>query len=500
MVKSVAKQAKQQDFHFTDTFNVPEEDLRWSSVSLSEVIQRATRLEASVFDIEGKHAREIIKECKWKIKNICGKEGIAKSYHKPRFKRIFVKKSIYPIFQPSQINDVYPKPSLYISKLTKTDIESLRVKRNQILLTCSGTIGNCTIAGKTLDNCIFSHDLIRISTFSEIDIGYLYTFLKTKIGRILINTNNYGAVIDHIEPEHLQNIPIPNPPPIIKKQINTLAMKSFKLRDESNDLIGEAEKLLISELKLPPIEKLKPKYFDKKFELRNYSVKLSQLENRLDGSYHIPLVDAILRHIIKYADKVTTIGDNRISKKVILPGRFKRVYVEEGQGIVFFGGKQINELDPSNKKYLSLQHHEKRIKEQLFLKVNMVLITCSGTIGKVNIVPKHWGNWAVNQHIIRVIPESNEIAGYIYSWLSTDYGYELIKRFTYGAVVDEIDDKHVSRIEIPLLKNKKTQQKINNLVLEANKKRYEAYILEQKAIKMVNDKVFQISTIHDSQS
>ena len=46
-----------------------------------------------------------------------------------------------------------------------------------------------------------------------------------------------------------------------------------------------------------------------------------------------------------------------------------------------------------------------------------------------------------------------------------------------------------------MLKNKDTQIKINDLVLEANKKRYENYVLEQKAIKMVNEKVTRILTI-----
>lgn len=119
----------------------------------------------------------------------------------------------------------------------------------------------------------------------------------------------------------------------------------------------------------------------------------------------------------------------------------------------------------------------------------MVMITCSGTVGKVAIVPKHWQSWTANQHIIRVVPANKNIAGYIYTWLNTDYGKELITRFIYGAVVDEIDSKHVAQVQIPLLKNKDIQQEINSLVLAANQKRYEAYLLEQKAIKTVNEKV-----------
>lgn len=65
----------------------------------------------------------------------------------------------------------------------------------------------------------------------------------------------------------------------------------------------------------------------------------------------------------------------------------------------------------------------------------------------------------------------------------------LITRFTYGSVVDEIDDNHVRQIAIPLLKNSEIQQKINDLALEANEKRYEAYLLEQEALNVMDKEV-----------
>ena len=182
------------------------------------------------------------------------------------------------------------------------------------------------------------------------------------------------------------------------------------------------------------------------------------------------------------------IDDKQISQAVILPGRFKRIYVEEGSGITFFGGKQLYELDPSNKKFLSTSKHEDRIQD-LKIHTNTTLISRSGTIGKVTIVPGHWDNWIPNEHIIRVIPANNKIAGYIYAWLSSDYAYPLITRHTYGAVVDEISDKQVSEISIPLLQNANTQKIINDKVLLANKKRARAYELEQEALQILNDKV-----------
>ena len=462
-------------------------DLKWTSIGVRKVVEQDYRLEASVYSNDGRQARKDLEQCKWPISNLCGYNGLATSYHRPRFKRIYVDKSDFPIYQPAQVNELYPKPSAYISGLTQTDIDALKVKKGQVLLTCSGTIGNCTYVQNTLDDLVFSHDLIRIEP-KEYN-GFIYAFLKSRIGISIVNTNSYGAVIKHIEPEHLNHIPIPNPPPILKQTIHNLIEESFKLRDESNELMDETQALLKEALQLPDVEELQSEQADQEAGMLHYFVPLSELGNRLDASYHVPIVQAIERHLEKTAKEVVKVDDSRISQSVILPGRFKRVYVEEGSGIVFFGGKQIYELDPSNKKYLSISQHGDRIKNQLTLRKNMTMITCSGTIGKVTIVPKHWDGWTANQHIIRVVPANNEIAGYLYAWLASDYAYPLITRYTYGAVVDEINDKQVSDIVIPLLHDENTEQEINNKVLEGNKKRAEAYELEQKALTILNDQV-----------
>lgn len=217
------------------------------------------------------------------------------------------------------------------------------------------------------------------------------------------------------------------------------------------------------------------------------SVTLSDIVSRgkrLEAS----VFDAIISHMKTYAAEVTSVEDERISKEVIMPIRFKRIYVDEGHGRVLLGGKQLYELDPSGKKYLSTSKHS-NIMSKLEVEQNTTLITRSGTIGKVALVPKHWEHWVPSDHIIRIVPANYKIAGYINVFLSSDYGYELITRYTYGSIVDEIDDNHVRQIPVPLLKNKDIQDRINELALQANNKRYEAYVLEQEALKVMDDEV-----------
>ena len=477
-------------YWMVEQIDIPETNIMWCSVPLAEILGNNTRFEARAFSVAAKNAQETIAKCKFDKKALYGDDAFTSvCYYPGRFKRNYISK-IMPqaigFLGSSEMLDLKPFPEKFLSK-EQNDIDSLFIKQGDLLLSRSGTIGNVAFVSRTLSQYLCSEHSIRLRDIS--DPGYIYAFLKTDIGQVLVKTNTFGSVVNQIEPDHLRNILIPNPPEELKKEIHNLVVKSYDLRDESNDLIDEAEKLLVDELKLPPLEDFKPKYFDKTKDIRNYEVSLSNLNNRFDSSYHIPLVDCIKEHLSKYAESVTTIGDKNVSEDIILPGRFARTYVEEGQGTLFFGGKEINQNEPYNKKYLSISKHNSRIEKELKLKENMVLITRSGTIGRVNIVPHHWENWVINEHVIRILPHTKEIAGYIYCWLNTEYGDSLIKRYTYGSVVNEIDTSHVANIPFPILKNKEIQTKINNLVLEANKKRYEAYILEQQAIKMVNEKV-----------
>ena len=467
---------------------IDESPLKWCSVSLSDVVSRGKRLEASVFDVEAKQAYTLLTHGKYPAVNLIGDDGpVINAYYGGRLKRRYVDKDengAVGFLGSSEMLDCKPEPVKYMIDDEKAS--DVRVKKGLVLISRSGTIGNVTLVGETLSHFLVSEHAIRMECKDH--PGFVYAFLKSKVGKLVVCSTQYGAVIQEIEPEHLATVPIPDAPVDLKQKINDLIVRSYELRDESNELIDKATALLKAELQLPDINAFNVELYKKKAPVDTFSVKLSDMSGRLDASYHVPIVDAITEHLQKYAEEVTTVGDARVSKEVILPGRFKRVYVDEGYGRVLIGGKQLHELDPSGKKYLSSTKHDK-ILDKLEVLENTTLITRSGTIGKVALVPKHWEHWIPSDHIIRVVPANKDIAGYLNIFLGSDYGFQLITRFTYGSVVDEIDDNHVRAIPVPLLKNHDVQKQINDLALEANQKRYEAYQLEQEALRIMDTEV-----------
>lgn len=461
--------------------------LRWCSISTEEVRNNAYRLDASAYDLEAMEALSRVYHSPYDWVYLWGENGLVEeAYYPGRYKRIYTSEDKgEPFYLPSQLEEIYPKPSKWISAKTASLLEKDRIKESNLLISRSGTIGKCAISSRSSIGKIFSDDVIRITFRSTYDLGYVYAYLNTEDGLKLLQSNNYGAVIDHIEPEHLKNLPIPNAPEEIKRSIHDAVIAFYDLRDQSNDLIDEAQRLLYKALGLPEKMDLKPKYYAPQAGFRCFTMSSNELNNRFDVSYHLPEIKEILSLISKQAAEVTTLGDPRISKEIILAGVFKRTYVNKDLGTPFLGGRDITQLAPKVDKYLSYSVHKVRIHKELEVFENYILISDRGTIGKVQIVPKHWNGWAVSQNIIKLIPISSSIAGYIYIYLQTSLGQALIKRETYGSVVDMIDDNNVASIPIPLLKDNSMQSRINDLVLQANELRYQAYLKEQEALQQM---------------
>lgn len=468
---------------------ISEAPVKWCSVSLAEMVERGKRLEASSYDINNKKSINTILNCKYGYFELVGENSLVKrAYHAPRFKRNYVTKDherAVGFLGSSDMLDIKPQNYKYIT----TDLANrlnLFCPKNTVLVSCSGTIGNVSYVTKTLLPFAFSQHIIRLECKEY--SGYIYCCMKNQNIQTQLQSLIYGAVIQEIEPEHLSRVYIPNAPDSIKAKINDLIMLSYDLRDESNALIDQAQALLVKELNLPPISEIKVDTLDKSKSVQTFNVKLSEMAGRADASYHVPIVDAIVDILKKNAAEVTTVGDERISSDVVLPGRFKRVYVEKDYGVKFIGGKEMHQLIPTTEKYLSKKAHKKQLEGSLGIKPYSILTPARGSLGDVELPCKHFYSWAISDNMMQILSNKN-VCGYLYIFLNSEYGKALIQRFTYGGVVDAIEPFHIQSVEVPILRNQDVQKQINDLALQANEKRYQAYLLEQEALKVLDEEV-----------
>lgn len=484
MVNSAARKLEKE---LIEIVEVPKDDINWSSVSLSDILTRDKRLEASTFNIDRYHALQLLNNSKYKVITLgTDNIGFNDCYYGTRAKRNYlsdIDSTSIGFLGSSEMLDIYPKPIKYVSP-DNPMVKQLSLSEEIILISRSGTIGNVTFVNKSLAKYLVSEHAIRlvIDKFP----GYVYAYLKTDIAQNILHAEKFGSVILEIEPEALKNMPIPNPPDMIKKKIHDLILQSYAKRDESNKLIDEATKIMIDELELPSIEELKKEAFSYSKDINSFSSKLSVLDSRLEGSYHIPLIDVIEKYMSKHANLIK-LNNKDIADKIILAGIFKRNYVQKGHGYPFLGGKEITQLCPETDKYLSMITHKKRYDKELKVKENWILVTDRGTIGKTVLVPKQMDGMAVSQNVLKIVPKM--YSGYLFCFLNSEYGQLLIKRQSYGSVVNMIDDICMGNIKIPMLSNKDKLNEIDNMVLESNKLRYIAYKKEQEAINIMNKEV-----------
>ncbi|WP_286824831.1 restriction endonuclease subunit S [Microcystis sp. LSC13-02] len=462
------------------TPEIPDEESEKLSttIKLSEVFAAGVRLEASAFSIEAHNAVTALTNSGLPLIPLYGKEGLCQEAHNAfRFKRVYVDTEYgIPFLSSSDIISLRPRIENYLSRKYTLNLSKLLIQKWDILISCSGTVGNISLACETLAGKALSQHAIRLRATDPDLAGFITAFLRSRYGRPQLTQSTYGSVIVHIEPKHLERVLIPDLPPIRRIEIGRLMCKAGELRDEANHLLDEADRLLHERLNLPYLKDIAPRG-SASFTT---TIKASQLMGRLEGSFHNPEAIAAEKQLAKLPVEITKIGDRRVTKEVRAITKFReRTYVEKG-GIPMLSSKQLFKIDPIDVKRLAKGAHTKDLPE-IQLEENMIAVTRSGTIGKVQIIPKYMAAWTASEDATRILASDDINAGYLYAWLASDYGYCLMTRCSYGSVILEVDKEMFSSVHIPL-PEPAIRNEIGDLVLKANQLRDQAWCSEQEAI------------------
>jgi len=252
--------------------------------------------------------------------------------------------------------------------------------------------------------------------------------------------------------------------------------------------------MIYLELGLPEISEDDVEYFggEKGNVIKAFEIKASELNLRLDVSYHLPILQQIEVNLSKSRFKDAKFGE--AIDKIFIPTRFKRHYVNSSTiGTPFLQGSHIPQIKSMDVKYL--WNGTKHL-ENILIKKDWLIMTRSGTVGRIGIVRDGWENWAASEHILRVVIKPEIHPGYIAAFLRFPYGEYQIKGKIYGAVVDEIGEQDTSLIEEIniILPPKDIRDKIGKLVFDAYDKRDTANQIENETIKMLERRLKEIAT------
>jgi type I restriction enzyme S subunit len=274
-------------------------------------------------------------------------------------------------------------------------------------------------------------------------------------------------------------------------------LEAHELREEAQELLLKAEKMFSKELELPLLDDNAIDYFDgengklvKAFTLTSNEFFTAQI--RLNAYSYLPISRYARKILAKGEGKfrLKKLGDLDVSQKVFTPPRFKRIYVNnEKDGIPLLQGSHIPLL-----KYFDIKLIWNKMENlsEYVIKKNWILVTCSGTVGRVFLVSKLCEGWAATNHMTRIIPSDKVNAGYLTIFLQSLYGFSQLQTLIYGGVVEELGEagKLLGEILIPI-PPAPTQEKIGNLVMEAYEKKDQANLLEKEGIKTLEKKLME---------
>lgn len=356
-----------------------------------------------------------------------------------RAKRVYVKKRSHgtPFLSSSDILQADLENVKIASNKYTPNIEQMKLQKGWTLISRSGTIGNCAFANAKHAQKLASEHVIRLVPNNILREGVVYAYLASKYGHSLLTQGTFGAVIQHIEPDFVGSLPIPNFPESFQKEVDDLIQESARLREEATEALEEAHTLIEDKFRVSA---------KKKSSCVSISSIRSSHNKRFEAFYHTSENRNIYDYIIQNFE-YKTLGE--LTSKIFRPGIFKREYVADG--VTFLGGADILMQIPDSEKKLSYRQVEKM--PELKVKRNWILVTCGGTIGNTVIIDGQLEKCVISQHVMRIVPKDEVLKGYLYAVLSSKIGHSLITMHSTGSVIPQIESHHLELVPVPILCN-----------------------------------------------
>ena len=414
-------------------------------------------------------------------------------YNGPIFRRNFVTDKAFGVpFVTSAIMlraDLSEVPYLSKRDAYSNKLKYLELKKGMIMVSCSGAIGNMIYVREDMEGYWSCQDQIKIvADKGKIHSGYLYAYLNSKYGLPLILSGTYGAIIQHLEPIHISDLPVPRLDEKSEEEAHLLVEKAA---DNKSEFI-RLNKVASSEVENTINWKTDENVYSKKPKINIVTSREINEARRLDVLYFSSEAERVETLLEKKDWKfLTQVAD------IVKPGMFKRIMSkEEDGGIPFHTGSELFLMDAKPKYFVSrkTQHIE-----QCILEPHWVLLQAfgqrGGLIARVMLTTKNLEGASATDLQIQIKAHNKYDAGYIFAYLNSAPGYQSIIRLPIGGSIPHIYPKDVGKVKIPW-PDETIRQNIGSIVLEAWSLRDEAKNLENEAISLIERSIESAALKH----
>ncbi|MBI1730758.1 N-6 DNA methylase [Candidatus Acetothermia bacterium] len=241
-------------------------------------------------------------------------------------------------------------------------------------------------------------------------------------------------------------------------------------------------------------------FTDGKLEESEYcfSIDSSSLDGdtlKLNPQFFLPSLNKTLQRIVSLDGNgftVERLGD-RIASRIWKGVRFKREDLEvdtENENTVPYYTPSSIFMRGEGIKYLDLSKCDERRKKTILAhraKEGEIIITRSGTIGRLALIGRTLRGVVLSDDLIRVWIEDERLRAFVFSFFRSYYGQDQLKRNEYGTVQQHLEPSHVSDVLIPLPEDTNTLQTVMNSVVAALEAKERSVELDDQADRELSD-------------
>ena len=428
--------------------------------------------------VEAKLALESLKAKAQPLREVTA-GGVSGIVHAGRIKRHWVEDPRYgtPFLSSTDILRADLTHCSLISNKAVKGNPRLIIREGWTLITRAGTVGRMAYSRPDMDGMACTEDVLRVVPDRAIvPSGYLFAFLNGKFGLPLVTSGTYGAIIQHIEPEHLADLPVPRLGGDLEGQVHDLVERAAQSRSMAARLLADAQTNLRGLLGLG--------VWAEADRGLSSTAKSAWLADRVDAYYY----SSRCVWARQAFDRATNCEPRRLHTvaDVFIPGIFKRLYADDPRfGVPYITGGDVFQIAPTSDQYL-----QRRVAETygLVIKRGMILVQeagqLGGLIGRSVLVGSYLDGFAVSNNMIRIAAKDPADVGYLFAVLSSSPGVTLIAREAAGSSIPHIEANRVRQIEIPWA-SRDLRTEIGAPVVEAWNLRDQACELETKARQLV---------------
>lgn len=464
--------------------------MKTSVVRLDNIKPIQFRFDASYHLSEGEEVKRFIHASPFPLVKI---SDVSKDiFIGNRAKRVYVKKRSHgtPFLSSSDILQADLENVKIASNKYTPNIEQMKLQKGWTLISRSGTIGNCAFANAKHAQKLASEDVIRLVPNNILREGLIYAYLASKYGHSLLTQGTFGAVIQHIEPDFVGSLPIPHFPESFQKEVDDLIQESARLREEATEALEDASELLKHYASLSDLTEADYDYYGPRSYERQVSCFVKSRKD-IDST----TINAFnhSERIKNTKDKITSttrpLKDLIINGDVFSTGSFPRIEVKEDKGIML-----INQSDIFDTIIRGKHISKRNVKLSNLVEYGEVLIAGVGTLGENETfcrciyANEDLVNQLVSGEFIRMKTTNDMPSGYLYAWLSSNYGFRFIRNLQTGTKLCRPIPRLLLDIPVPIIEFDKMKE-IHDIVTNAHTKRYKANCLVKQAIGMIENEI-----------